>query len=196
MQPDIFSAVRRRKWPPCSPMRRTGCARRSGMCDAFQPSSYPVRSSDLGLVATVEWLGRQIRETNPDLRIDLQLDVDESLISPTLKVDLFRIIEEALFNAARHARASRVGVTLVASRTQIKLNIEDDGYGFDAALRRHGDRDFMGVGLHSIGSRIDATNGSMQLESMPGAGTSIVATWPTDGTLVVAQSLGRCRLVA
>jgi len=141
----------------------------------------PSTLEDLGLVATVEWLSRQIRESHPDLRIDLQLDVDESLISPTLKVDLFRIIEEALFNAARHARASRVGVTLLASRTQIRLNIEDDGYGFDAALRRHGDRDFMGVGLHSIGSRIDATNGSLQLESMPGAGTSIVATWPTDG---------------
>ena len=72
----------------------------------------PSSLNDLGLAATIEWLCRNLRDAHPDLRVELQLDVDDLSIGPALKVDLYRIIEEALINAARHARASRTRVSL------------------------------------------------------------------------------------
>jgi len=140
----------------------------------------PSSLNDLGLAATIEWLCRNLREAHPDMRVGRQPDVDDLSIGPALKVDLYRIIEEALNNAARHARASRARVTLTATHSQIQLTIDDDGDGFDVDPFLRGDDDFQGIGLHSIGSRIDATHGSLHVESMPGAGTSIVATWPLE----------------
>ncbi|HQR72207.1 MAG TPA: hypothetical protein PLE54_16500 [Burkholderiaceae bacterium] len=140
----------------------------------------PSSLDDLGLAATIEWLCRRLKEAHPDLRTELQLDVDESAVAQALKLDLYRIVEEALFNAGRHAGASLVRVTLVANRALIQLIIEDDGTGFDASPFVRGDAAHHGLGLHSIGSRISATHGSLSVESMPGAGTSIVATWPAD----------------
>jgi two-component system NarL family sensor kinase len=140
----------------------------------------PSSLDDLGLVATIEWLCRQLTEIRPDMRVELQLEVDESSIGQAMKLDLYRIIEEALVNAGRHANASRARVKLVATQGQLQLTIEDDGHGFDVAPFKRGEADFRGLGLHSIGSRVDATHGSLHVESMPGTGTTIVATWPID----------------
>jgi two-component system NarL family sensor kinase len=141
---------------------------------------HPSSLDDLGLVATIDWLSRRLKKVFPEIRVELQLDVEESTISPGLKIDIYRIIEEALLNAAYHASASRARVRLCAMGDQIELSIEDDGGGFDAAPYLRGEAEHPGVGLHSIETRVESTHGSLRVESMPGTGTTIVATWPGD----------------
>jgi two-component system NarL family sensor kinase len=144
----------------------------------------PSALDDLGLAATIEWLGRQIREAHPAMRVELQLDVEEAFVSSALRLDLYRVIEEALTNAARHSNATRVRIALVATRAEIQLTVEDNGDGFDVVPLLASDATQGGVGLHAIGSRVDASHGSLQFESLPGSGTAIVAKWLIDDTLL------------
>jgi two-component system NarL family sensor kinase len=140
----------------------------------LRPSSL----HDLGLRPTIEWLSRHFAKAHPDVRIDLEFDIDEASFDESLRVELFRIVEEALINVGRHAHASRVRVALVKSAGQVELKVEDDGIGFDRAAIARGAGGLAGVGLRSIGERVDATNGSLAIESAPLRGTSIAAVWP------------------
>lgn len=140
----------------------------------LRPSSL----HDLGLRPTIEWLSRHFAQAHPDVRIDLEFDIDEASFDESLRVELFRIVEEALINAGRHAHASRVRVALVKSDGQVELKIEDDGIGFDHAAITRGAGGLAGLGLRCIGERVDATNGSLAIESAPLRGTSIAAVWP------------------
>jgi signal transduction histidine kinase len=90
---------------------------------------------------------------------------------------LLRIVQEALSNAARHARASRVGVTLSFMGDEVVLDIRDDGTGFDPlalpARSRSG-----GFGLDGMRARAERIAGSLAVESEPGHGTALSARVP------------------
>jgi signal transduction histidine kinase len=90
---------------------------------------------------------------------------------------LLRIAQEALSNAARHAAASRVGVTLSFMGDEVTLDVRDDGRGFDpcAAPERTGNG---GFGLDGMRARAERIAGSLTLESEPGHGTAVSARVP------------------
>jgi signal transduction histidine kinase len=92
-------------------------------------------------------------------------------VTPDREVALFRVAQEALANVAKHARASRVGVTLSYLDDQVVLDVRDDGSGLA------GDRDG-GFGLTVMRQRMDGVGGSLAVESEPGAGTAISASVP------------------
>jgi signal transduction histidine kinase len=89
------------------------------------------------------------------------------------KEALYRIAQEAMHNAVKHARASRIDVTLSSTSTSISVEVRDDGVGFDPS------QDFAGhLGLHSMRERMAVVGGTTDITSAPGQGTCVRATAP------------------
>lgn len=91
-------------------------------------------------------------------------------LPPVVETALFRVVQEAVTNAARHARASRVDVLLEHRGDRVMVMIEDDGVGFDPQALQDGEH----FGLLGLRERAEALDGSLTLESTPGAGTTVV----------------------
>lgn len=98
-------------------------------------------------------------------------------IDPEAEFALLRAAQEALANVARHAQATRVGVTISYMENEVALDVRDDGVGFDPALLDHG------FGLVAMRQRVAALSGTLQVESEPGGGTAISACVPTVSAL-------------
>jgi PAS domain S-box-containing protein len=100
-------------------------------------------------------------------------------MSSDLETLAYRVVQEALTNAAKHARADRVVVSVETTATSLRVEVEDDGRGFDSAMTREFLRQGR-VGLASMRERVELANGTFVIRSTPGRGTSIVATLPVD----------------
>ncbi|MFF2376961.1 sensor histidine kinase [Streptomyces xiamenensis] len=92
-------------------------------------------------------------------------------LSPAIEVSLFRVAQESLTNVAKHAGASRVGVTLSYTGTEVLLDVRDDGRGFATGGGT-------GFGLTSMRQRIRGVGGHLEVESAPGDGVSVSARVP------------------
>jgi len=92
----------------------------------------------------------------------------------------FRIVQEALSNAALHARARHVEVTLTAQDVALEVTIRDDGVGFNVELLR------TGLGLVGMGERAELAGGCLDIQSAPGAGTTLRARFPLPSPKFVA----------
>jgi signal transduction histidine kinase len=99
-------------------------------------------------------------------------------VQPEAEFALLRAAQEALANVARHANATRVGLTISYMENEVALDVRDDGVGFDPAASDHG------FGLVAMRQRIAALSGTLQVESEPGNGTAISACVPTVSALV------------
>lgn len=108
-------------------------------------------------------------EDNPSP--DVEVTGEPVALSPVIEVALFRVAQEALTNVAKHARASRVGVTLSYLDHVVLLDVRDDGTG------QAQDSD-TGFGLSSMRQRIRGIGGTLQIESEPGEGTAVSAAAP------------------
>ena len=86
---------------------------------------------------------------------------------------LFRVVQEALTNVLRHARARKTSVSLTTTAESVELNIVDDGVGFVA-----GERTRSGLGLRSIHERVRFMRGSVSVDSRPGEGTKVLVRIP------------------
>jgi PAS domain S-box-containing protein len=100
-------------------------------------------------------------------------------MSSDLETLAYRVVQEALTNAAKHARSGRVVVSVETTATSLRVEVEDDGRGFDSAMTREFLRQGR-VGLASMRERVELANGTFVIRSSPGRGTSIVATLPVD----------------
>ncbi|GAA1313893.1 histidine kinase [Planotetraspora silvatica] len=110
---------------------------------------------------------------------------------PEAEVALLRTAQEALANVAKHARATRVGVTLSYMEHEVALDVRDDGGGFDPSRLGDGATDGLhvdrgGFGLIAMRQRIEGLSGTLQVESEPGAGTGISACVPAEPAEVSA----------
>jgi len=104
-------------------------------------------------------------------QIDAEMNIDEN-VSVDLQAEqaLFRVLQEALANVARHSQASKVKVTLKSEDEQVTLAIEDNGIGFDL------EKIIKGVGLDSMQERLAAMKGDLEVSSQKSNGTRITAT--------------------
>ena len=107
----------------------------------------------------------------------------EGSISNVLPEDLetlaYRVVQEALSNAGKHAKAERISVSVESNGPQLRIEVEDDGRGFDNAKAREFLK--MGrVGLASMRERVELASGTFVVRSTPGRGTTIVATLPLE----------------
>ena len=98
-------------------------------------------------------------------------------VPPEVEFALLRAAQEALANVARHARASRVGLTVSYMENEVALDVRDDGVGFDPAPA--GPPGHGSFGLVAMRQRIEGLAGTLQVESEPGGGTAISACVPT-----------------
>ncbi len=135
----------------------------------------PAPLRDLGLIAAVRLLGREYAERS-GAKVDVVTDGFPAKLPAGLALDLYRILQEALSNAERHAGASAVTVRLEALRGRLKIRVLDDGRGFDP--ERPG-RD--GLGLGHLRERAALLGGELRLKSAPGAGTDVALTLPWAG---------------
>lgn len=105
------------------------------------------------------------------------------VMRPEIEVALLRTAQEALANVAKHADASRVGLTLSYMEDVITLDVRDDGVGFDASAGRRvrngsSNGQSGGFGLSAMQQRVEGVAGTLQVESEPDAGTAICAAVP------------------
>jgi two-component system sensor histidine kinase DegS len=98
------------------------------------------------------------------------LDAIESAVA----LCLFRVVQETLTNAVRHARARSIDVGFTMMPARVELTVADDGVGFEA-----GERTRSGLGLRSIGERVRFLQGSVSVDSRPGAGTRVLVQIPS-----------------
>jgi signal transduction histidine kinase len=138
----------------------------------------PPMLDSLGLLATLEWFCREFQSLHPSYRLELETNIKEEEIPDAVKIIIFRIVQEALNNAAKHSRAKRVNLLLTKSRSSIELTVKDDGEGFelDSALSHNG---LKSLGLAGMMDRAKLGGGTFSIESHPGKGTVLRASWPT-----------------
>jgi signal transduction histidine kinase len=138
---------------------------------------HPRVLDDLGLAAALEWISRQTREQES---LDVEVFAEDGPAIPKLPASvLYRVAQESLRNAVRHARARRVELWLRRGPGTATLEVVDDGRGFD--VRRAEERR-PGMGLFSMRERVGLVNGTLALVSAPGRGTRVVATVPLTET--------------
>jgi PAS domain S-box-containing protein len=156
--------------------------RRIGM--ALRPPTL----DDLGILATIGWLCRQFQETYPGLAVAKELEIEEEEVPEPLKIVLYRVIQEAMNNAAKHSEARSAAVFLGRREGGIELRISDDGNGFDVegALSVEGEK--RGFGLGSMKERTKLSGGSLTIESAPGGGTVVRAFWPVQAAASLRRS--------
>lgn len=130
----------------------------------------PTLLDDLGLEAALGWLVRTFGERGRT-RIELDSRLGEQRLDPDLETVVFRITQEALSNALRHANARQVRVRLSATRSTLRLDVRDDGCGFD--LQNLADPQFaaMHLGIRGMRDRAELFGANLELQSGPGQGT-------------------------
>ncbi len=127
---------------------------------------------DLGLEPALRWLGRRVREGGgPEVIVDA-VGLADSTLEPELETLLFRVTQEALNNAVRHAGASCVSVSGRRLGNRLELTIRDDGVGFDPESLRE-DPEAAGVGLAGMRDRVELFGGDFAICSAPGQGTTL-----------------------
>ena len=142
-------------------VRRTATELRPGVLD------------DLGLTSAIEWRAADFQK-----RTNIRCDVAATLRSPTTERDvataIFRIVQEALTNVARHARAGRVRIALHETGGDIVVEIADDGRGITEPERSGP----ASLGLLGIRERAHLLGGEVTISGVPGRGTTVTARVP------------------
>ena len=140
----------------------------------------PAMLDDLGIVATIGWFCRRFGDIYADIAVEKDIRLDESEVPEKLKIIIFRIIQEAMNNSAKHSGAGKICLRLSCEGGSIQLDISDDGIGFDrAAVPSSGQR--AKFGLTSMRERAEQSGGKFVIESSRGIGTKISVDWKTAG---------------
>ncbi len=140
---------------------------------ALRPSTL----DDLGLVATIAWFTREFQSTYPHIEVERLIEIEEVEVPVVLRISIFRIIQEAMNNAAKYSQGDKVMVALRMILGELQVVISDNGVGFNLGdNRRTAGRG--GFGLASMRERAELFGGCLVLTSSPGKGTMVTASWP------------------
>jgi signal transduction histidine kinase len=137
---------------------------------------HPALLDDLGLPSAVEWYLRGFGARH-DIRTELLHDRMDERFAPDIEASAYRIVQEALTNVAKHARATSCRVYLQRLPHTILITVEDDGAGFDPTATGDSGRR-PGIGLIGIRERAAQLRGTVRLESAPGKGTRLTVELP------------------
>ena len=132
---------------------------------------------DLGLLAAVRWYAA--RHLEPlGITVKCEFEDVESRVPQDVATAVFRIVQEALLNVARHAGAEDVLVQIAASEKTLLIEIEDDGKGFDPKSVVQPSETGRGLGILGMRERVEILGGKMSLDSAPGEGTHLAFEIP------------------
>ena len=161
-----------------------GIALKRRIIEDLRPSSL----SNLGLVAALEIL---IREFGQRSEVAVSHELEHVDLSSAAQLTVYRLVQEALTNIAKYAKATEIKVTLASVDDEhVRIGVRDNGIGFDSTLQRAATH-----GLIGMRYRVEAEGGTMRLESSPGKGTLIEAILPVtdidslDTTTPVAEPI-------
>jgi signal transduction histidine kinase len=131
----------------------------------------PKALDDFGLLPALRRLGQSVREGGS---IDVQVEarLGDSRLAPEIETAVYRIVQEAITNAVRHAEARHVSVVLTRKNGRVSVVIEDDGKGFDPSARS------AGLGLLGMRERVELLDGGLVVDSSPGVGTTLLLDLP------------------
>jgi signal transduction histidine kinase len=151
-----------------------------GMVTGLIRQLRPVGLDDLGVAAAIEHCVNDWRSRLPLVTIEMSLTGNVEALDETRGLVLYRLVQEALTNIARHAKATRVQIRIAAgtaadSRQCIEVLIADNGAGADLSAPRPG------LGLVGMRERVSALGGSIMLASERGAGFQVKASLPVAG---------------
>lgn len=138
----------------------------------------PPLLDDLGLVHALHWLVQQHQGRPNTPHVHLTTDPLLGRCDPTLETTCFRIAQEALTNALRHAHAKNVHIALSLQDNTLRLAVRDDGIGFDAAAARVRAERSGSLGLLGMHERASLAGGTLSLLSAPDRGTEVEAIFP------------------
>jgi signal transduction histidine kinase len=137
----------------------------------------PAVLDDLGLAPALRWY-TQTQIASRGLEVTLNERLGSGRLDATLETTIFRIAQEALWNAVKHARASRVDVELFRTGDRLVLRIRDDGRGLAGNAAPRERRGRVGVGLGGMVERAAAVGGTVGVASRPEGGTEVLAEFP------------------
>ena len=138
----------------------------------------PTILDDLGCIPAIRFLAEGISK-RAGLPIYIDATVSERL-SPTIETTLYRIVQEALTNAVKHAKAGNVWIRVWRENLLLCCSIRDDGGGFDSS-QAHAAPGRKGLGLIAMKERVTAIGGTLHIESRPGLGTELSIRLPLEG---------------
>ncbi len=138
---------------------------------------------DLGIKAAISWYSREFESANKKITIARDLDLEEEQVPGSLKLVIFRIVQEAMDNISAHSCASSAEVSLAIDDGSLRLKITDDGTGFDVAVKMSETSSASGLGLRSIKRRAELSGGAIKIVSEPGGGTNIIVDWPLENAV-------------
>src|SRR5579871_6227203 len=130
----------------------------------------PSMLDDFGLVPALEWQAREVSKRT-GLRVHVAADDGAGELPDALRTCIYRVVQEALHNCARHAQARTVKVVVEQEPSKIVLTVEDDGRGFETARVR-------GLGLVGMEERVTHLGGVFAVRSQPGSGTRVAVELP------------------
>lgn len=134
----------------------------------------PKALDDFGLVAAPERLISNFAEQT-GISVEFSARIGETRLNADVETALYRIVQEALTNVAKHAQAERVSIVLTRKARAVTAVIEDDGLGFTAAPEPDDSRD---LGLVGMQERVGLLSGRIRIESTEGSGTTLVVEVP------------------
>jgi signal transduction histidine kinase len=144
---------------------------------------HPAVLDDLGLAAALETSTREFGRRHR-VATDCRCEGLSDRLSPEAELTAYRIVQEALTNVARHAHATTCDVEVRRTRDRVLIRVSDDGVGFEPGAHQRRGR---GLGLISMRERVAQLQGTLRVESAPGEGTRVVATWPAAPVRTSAQ---------
>ena len=132
---------------------------------------HPSVLDELGFLAAMRWICGEFQKSYPHISVQTEIGVFENDISDGIRIVIFRVLQEALNNFAKHGKGDRVEVSLSKSEGIFSFAIRDNGQGFDM------DKVEKGLGLESMGERVELSGGEFRVETAIGQGSTIRAIW-------------------
>jgi PAS domain S-box-containing protein len=146
--------------------------------------AHNLRPSDLdefGLAAATRNFCKEL-QSRTKLKVKYSIARIDQRLAPALELNLFRILQEAVNNIEKHARAGEVRLRIAVHGDSIILRIQDDGRGFDSKRGRAGRGKWRGIGLTNMRERAEFLGGTCTVESAPKQGTTITVRVPCENT--------------
>lgn len=141
----------------------------------------PSTLDDLGILATITWFSREFQKIYSAIKVEKEINVDENDVPESLKIIIFRVLQEALNNAAKHSEADLVHLRLGKTDGCLELAVEDNGKGFEVEEALAVPSSERGFGLGSMKERTELSGGTFVIDSIKGKGTTVRASWPYKG---------------
>ena len=147
-------------------------------CRRMQQDLRPSLIDDLGLLATLSWFCRRYQTIYSGIKVELEHTLEEREIADSLKIVIFRIVQEGMNNIAKHSKADHVRCSLRRNNDRIEFTLQDNGRGFDVDKALGSESTRRGLGLTSMKERVELSGGSYDIKSVQGKGTIIRVSWP------------------